>query len=142
MGCSPQDRLLNRSNGGAAGASRGRRPPGQRYQLASISPRGGRPSKIEAMPASASDLTTPVLLLAMPQVLDPYFERSVVLLVHHEEAGSLGFVLNHPTAIRVGEILKEMDLRWAGRPEIVAYRGGPVQPELGTVLFAPVLAET
>jgi len=93
------------------------------------------------MPASASDLTTPVLLLAMPQVLDPYFERSVVLLVHHEEAGSLGFVLNHPTAIRVGEILKEMDLRWAGRPEIVAYRGGPVQPELGTVLFAPVLAE-
>jgi putative transcriptional regulator len=93
------------------------------------------------MPVSRSDLTTPVLLMAMPQVLDPYFHRSVVLLLHHEEEGSLGFVLNHPTPIRISEILKEMDLRWAGRQEIVAYRGGPVQPELGTVLFAPVLAE-
>jgi putative transcriptional regulator len=93
------------------------------------------------MPVSGSDLTTPVLLMAMPQVLDPYFHRSVVLLLHHEDEGSLGFVLNHPTAIRISEILKSMDVGWAGGEESVAYRGGPVQPELGTVLFAPVLAE-
>jgi putative transcriptional regulator len=92
------------------------------------------------MPASGSDLTTPVLLMATPQVLDPYFHRSVVLLLHHEDEGSLGFVLNHPTAIRISEILKTMDIGWAGGKESVAYRGGPVQPELGTVLFAPVLA--
>jgi putative transcriptional regulator len=92
------------------------------------------------MPASGSDLTTPVLLMATPQVLDPYFHRSVVLLLHHEDEGSLGFVLNHPTAIRISEILKTMDIGWAGGTESVAYRGGPVQPELGTVLFAPVLA--
>jgi putative transcriptional regulator len=92
------------------------------------------------MPASGSDLTTPVLLMATPQVLDPYFHRSVVLLLHHEDEGSLGFVLNHPTPIRISEILKSMDIGWAGGKESVAYRGGPVQPELGTVLFTPVLA--
>jgi putative transcriptional regulator len=34
-----------------------------------------------------------------------------------------------------------MDVGWRGREEIVAYFGGPVQPNLGTVLFAPVLAD-
>jgi putative transcriptional regulator len=94
-----------------------------------------------AMPASGSDLTTPVLLMAMPQVLDPIFSRSVVLLLHHEDEGSLGVILNRPSTIRVGEILRRMEVAWAGREESVAYLGGPVQQELGTVLFAPVLAD-
>jgi putative transcriptional regulator len=93
------------------------------------------------MPATGSDLTAPVLLLAMPQVLDPTFSRSVVLLIHHEDGGSLGFILNRPSAIRVGEILKQMEVPWSGRQESVAYFGGPVQQEIGTVLFAPVLAD-
>lgn len=94
------------------------------------------------MSASGSDLTTPVLLMAMPQVLDPFFHRSVVLLLHHEDAGSFGFIVNRPTGIKVSEILKGMDVGWAGREETVAFFGGPVQPQLGTVLFAPLLEET
>lgn len=90
---------------------------------------------------SGSDLTTPVLLMAMPQVLDPFFHRSVVLLLHHEDEGSFGFILNRPTGIKVREILKGMEVGWSGREETVAYFGGPVQPNLGTVLFAPLLAE-
>jgi len=93
------------------------------------------------MSVSGSDLSTPVLLMAMPQVLDPFFHRSVVLLLHHEEEGSFGFILNRPTGIKVSEILKGMDVGWSGRAEAVAYFGGPVQPNLGTVLFAPLLAE-
>jgi putative transcriptional regulator len=93
------------------------------------------------MSVSGSDLSTPVLLMAMPQVLDPFFHRSVVLLLHHEEEGSFGFILNRPTGIKVSEILKGMDVGWSGRQEAVAYFGGPVQPNLGTVLFAPLLAE-
>jgi putative transcriptional regulator len=96
---------------------------------------------MSGMPVSGSDLTTPVLLMAMPQVLDPSFQRSVVLLLHHEEAGSLGFILNRPTAIRVREILREMNVGWGGREDSVAYFGGPVRQEIGTVLFAPVLDE-
>jgi len=92
------------------------------------------------MSVAGSDLVTPVLLMAMPQVLDPFFHRSVVLLLHHEDEGSFGFIVNRPTGIKVSEILKGMDVGWQGQGEAVAYFGGPVQPQLGTVLFAPVLA--
>lgn len=94
------------------------------------------------MSVSGSDLLTPVLLMAMPQVLDPFFHRSVVLLLHHEDEGSFGFIINRPTGIKVGEILKGMDVGWEGGEEAVAYFGGPVQPQLGTVLFSPVLQES
>jgi putative transcriptional regulator len=89
------------------------------------------------MPGASATLSTPVLLLAMPQVLDPYFHRSVVLLVRHEDEGSLGFIVNRPTGIRVNEILKGMEVDWHGREDAVAHFGGPVQPNLGTVLFGP-----
>ncbi|MES1243512.1 MAG: YqgE/AlgH family protein [Acidobacteriota bacterium] len=94
------------------------------------------------MPAIASDLTTPVLLLAMPQVVDPFFHKSVVLLLHHEEEGSFGFIVNRPTEIRLTEILQGMEVAWQGGQAAVAHFGGPVQPQLGTVLFAPGAAET
>src|ERR1700724_1119029 len=89
------------------------------------------------MSSAPATLSTPVLLLAMPQVLDPFFHRSVVLLVRHEDEGSLGFIVNRPTGIKVNEILKGMEVRWQGREDVGAYFGGPVQPNLGTVLFGP-----
>lgn len=89
------------------------------------------------MPGASATLSTPVLLLAMPQVLDPFFHRSVVLLVRHEDEGSLGFIVNRPTGIKVNEILKGMEVDWHGREDAVAHFGGPVQPNLGTVLFGP-----
>jgi putative transcriptional regulator len=89
-------------------------------------------AKIESM---ETDLRPPVLLVATPQVLDPFFHRSVVLLIHHDEEGSLGFIVNRPTGIRIAEILKGMEISWLGDREAMAYFGGPVQPQLGTVLF-------
>lgn len=71
----------------------------------------------------------------MPQVVDPYFQRSVVLLVHHDEEGSLGLILNRPTEIRLAEILEGMKISWQGDPAKVAHFGGPVQPQLGSILF-------
>ncbi len=71
----------------------------------------------------------------MPQVVDPYFQRSVVLLVHHDEEGSLGLILNRPTEIRLSEILEGMKIDWQGDPSKVAHFGGPVQPQLGSILF-------
>ena len=94
---------------------------------------------MSAMSVSGSDLTTPVLLMAMPQVLDPYFHRSVVLLLQHEDRGSYGFVVNRPSTHKVSEILRGMEIGWGGRGEEVAYAGGPVHQHVGTVLFAPVL---
>lgn len=89
------------------------------------------------MSAIATDLTPPVLLLAMPQVMDPFFHKSVVLLLHHHEEGSFGFIVNRPTEIRLTEILEGMDVPWQGGDSAVAHFGGPVQSQLGTVLFSP-----
>src|ERR1700753_2735202 len=89
------------------------------------------------MPGVSATLPTPVLLVAMPQVLDPFFHHSVVLLVRHEEEGSFGVIVNRPTGIKVSEILKGMEVSWQGRDDAVPHFGGPVQPSLGTVLFGP-----
>jgi len=94
------------------------------------------------MSGMSSDLAAPVLLVAMPQVRDPSFHRSVVLLVHHEDEGSFGFIVNRATEHRIHEILKGLDVGWRGDGEMVAHFGGPVQQHLGTVLFAPGAVET
>lgn len=87
------------------------------------------------MSVYGSELEAPLLLLAMPQVQDPFFHHSVVLLLHHSDEGSFGFIVNRPTGIRVADILEGMKISWRGDPEALALFGGPVQPQLGTVLF-------
>jgi len=86
-------------------------------------------------------LDTPLLLMATPQVLDPFFRKSVVLLLHHDDEGSFGFNLNRPTTVTVREILEDLEIEWSGDPGRCAYLGGPVQPQLGTVLFSDPIAE-
>ncbi|MBB5106430.1 putative transcriptional regulator [Streptomyces spectabilis] len=64
------------------------------------------------------------LLVATPALSDPNFDRAVVLLLDHDEEGSLGVVLNRPTPVGVGDILEGWgDL--AGAPGVV-FQGGPV----------------
>jgi putative transcriptional regulator len=50
----------------------------------------------------------------MPQVADPYFRKSVVLLLAHEEEGSFGFIVNRRTELKVAEILTDLKLPWGG----------------------------
>ncbi len=76
-----------------------------------------------------------MLLLAMPQVQDPFFHKSVVFLIEHNDAGSFGLIANRPSDIGVAEILTGMEIEWRGESSQLAYFGGPVQPQLGTVLF-------
>lgn len=64
------------------------------------------------------------LLVATPALADPNFDRAVVLLLDHDEEGSLGVVLNRPTPVDVVDILEA----WAGltgEPGVV-FQGGPV----------------
>lgn len=85
----------------------------------------------------AADLEAPVFLVAMPQVDDPFFHKSVVLLLEHQDDGSFGFILNRPTGVDLTEILEGMDLTWNGPKTAEAFIGGPVQAQLGSVLFRP-----
>ncbi|MFI2783183.1 YqgE/AlgH family protein [Streptomyces sp. ALB3] len=75
------------------------------------------------------------LLVAAPALADPNFDRAVVLLLDHDEEGSLGVVLNRPTPVGVGDILAS----WAGlagEPDVV-FQGGPVSLDsaLGVALI-------
>ncbi len=85
---------------------------------------------------SPSALAPPLLLLAMPQVADPYFRKSVVLLLAHENEGSFGFIVNRRTELKVAEILTDLKLSWGGDAGDLAQFGGPVQPQVGTVLYS------
>ncbi|MDX3849082.1 YqgE/AlgH family protein [Streptomyces sp. AK02-01A] len=64
------------------------------------------------------------LLVATPALTDPNFDRAVVLLLDHDEEGSLGVVLNRPTPVGVGDILASWG-ELAGEPGVV-FQGGPV----------------
>lgn len=77
--------------------------------------------------------TGPTLLLAMPQMADPNFNRSVVLLCRHDEEGALGFVVNRPMDIDVADLL-EGDFPIPGSPSLTAWQGGPVSPERGWLI--------
>lgn len=79
----------------------------------------------------------PGLLLAMPQLEDPNFERSVVLMVEHTDHGSFGLIVNRPTSIQVREVMSSMDVAWTGHPDTVVWYGGPVMPGTGWLLHSP-----
>ncbi len=82
-----------------------------------------------------TDALAPSLLVAMPQLLDPNFKRAVVLLVHHDEAGTFGVVLNRTTEILALQLCESIEIEWHGDPEAEVHWGGPVQPQTGWVLF-------
>lgn len=65
------------------------------------------------------------LLVATPQLDDPNFRRSVVLVVEHDaEEGTLGVVLNRPTEVPVDRVLPPWAELVTG-PSVV-FQGGPV----------------
>ncbi|MCL8025621.1 YqgE/AlgH family protein [Nocardioides bruguierae] len=65
-----------------------------------------------------------MLLLAAPDLLDPNFAETVVLLLDADDEGALGVVLNRPTSVPVDEVLGG----WGdvvASPEVL-FAGGPV----------------
>jgi putative AlgH/UPF0301 family transcriptional regulator len=74
------------------------------------------------------------LLVASPELGDPNFARTVVLLVDHDESGALGVVLNRPSTTDVSEILPDWHL-YTTPPQVV-FQGGPVGRDSALALAA------
>ncbi len=75
----------------------------------------------------------PGLLIAVPQMEDPNFSRSVVLLVEHSESGAMGIVFNMPSDVSIADIGQEHGVEvpeGAGS----AFIGGPVERERGFLI--------
>lgn len=74
------------------------------------------------------------LLCAVPQLADPNFVRSVVLVVEHNDEGAFGLVLNNTLPTRVSEVTESLGLEWRGPEDQRVRLGGPVEPVRGFVL--------
>lgn len=71
----------------------------------------------------------------MPQLRDPNFEQTVVLLCDHGHDGALGLVVNRPTPFSLEDIYEGQHIEGKGGSRAPVHYGGPVQPEMGFVLY-------
>ena len=79
-------------------------------------------------------------LIAMPNMVDPYFARSLTYICEHGEHGALGVVVNRPIDMTLAALFERLDLSLDGKDAArePVYFGGPVQTERGFVLHQPV----
>jgi len=78
-------------------------------------------------------------LIAMPNMADPYFSKSLTYICEHNEQGALGLVLTRAVDLTLENLLEQIEIPIAS-PEIGAIQvhfGGPVQTDRGFVLHAP-----
>ena len=76
----------------------------------------------------------PILLVSMPQMMDPNFARTVVLLCDYTEEGAFGLVVNRPMTEPAWQLVKtEPPVRVD--PELRLWLGGPVDPQRTWVLM-------
>jgi putative transcriptional regulator len=76
----------------------------------------------------------PTLLLAMPQLRDPNFARTVVLLCEYGTKGAFGFVVNRPTDVHAADAVV-LDPPVQGDCGLMLWTGGPVEPQRGFLLL-------
>jgi len=70
----------------------------------------------------------------MPNLMDPNFFRSVVVLCAHTSEGAFGLVINQELELPVSAICAEADIEWDGDQDLKVYAGGPVERQRGWLL--------
>ncbi|MFC3337726.1 YqgE/AlgH family protein [Paracandidimonas soli] len=80
-------------------------------------------------------------LVAMPGVVSGSLANTVIYVCEHNENGALGLVINRPTDLTVGDLLKRIELEPAqegsASQQAPVFFGGPVQTDRGFVLHEP-----
>lgn len=77
--------------------------------------------------AHAQDVADGSLLVASAELEDPNFSRTVILVLRHDQNGTVGVVINRPTNLVPATVFPEVAAglgQYSGR----LYRGGPVSP--------------
>src|SRR3977135_321850 len=75
----------------------------------------------------------PSFLLSMPQLMDPNFSRTVVVLCKHNEDGAFGLVVNRPL-VTTGRVTVNLDPPVSTERELQVWVGGPVEPQRSWML--------
>lgn len=84
------------------------------------------------------DALTGKLLVAMPNIGDPRFSRSVILICAHNEDYSMGLVLNNPMDdLVLSELLSQLSIEQNIKlPDTTILNGGPVGTDRGFVIHS------
>ena len=78
-------------------------------------------------------------LIAMPNMADPHFARTLTFICEHNDKGALGLVVNRPIEMTLQGLLEQVSIPF-GVDEfksIPVHFGGPVQVDRGFVLHTP-----
>jgi putative transcriptional regulator len=77
----------------------------------------------------------PSLLISMPQLVDPDFNRAVVLLIKHSDDGAFGLVVNRPL-VTIGRVVLSVETseQLSTERELHVWVGGPVEPQRSWML--------
>ena len=77
------------------------------------------------------------LLLAMPGMSDPRFERAVIAMCIHDENGAIGVSVGHKRAgITFRGLLRQLEIDPGEALDCAVHHGGPVEPGRGFVLHS------
>ena len=79
-------------------------------------------------------------LIAMPNMADPHFAKSLTFICEHNEQGALGVVVNRPTDMTLGALFEQIEIPLDNQTigKLPVYFGGPVQVDRGFVLHRPI----
>ncbi|WP_251358757.1 YqgE/AlgH family protein [Kangiella sp. TOML190] len=80
------------------------------------------------------------LLIAMPSLEDPFFNRSVTYICEHSSEGALGIVINIPLEATYQELFDHLKFETNSDQPLAEklLAGGPVSPERGFILHSPI----
>ncbi len=78
------------------------------------------------------------LLIALPGMSDPRFEKSVIFMCAHSSEGAMGLIVNRAIdGLGFHELVKNLDIRvTANPPDLPVLYGGPVETGRGFVLHS------
>ena len=78
-------------------------------------------------------------LIAMPNMADPYFSKSLTYICEHNDQGALGVVLTRPVDLTLSALLEQIEIPTSDAhiAEVRVHFGGPVQMDRGFVLHQP-----
>ena len=79
-------------------------------------------------------------LIAMPNLGDPNFSRTVTLICEHSDQGALGIIINRPMDLSLRDVLAQMNIdpHDSVPLDIPVHLGGPVNTKQGFMLHEPL----
>lgn len=91
-----------------------------------------------------SGYLTGQLLIAMPNMRDPRFEKTVIYMCVHNAEGAVGLVVNRQIdSITFPDLLQQLDIEAADAPpDLPIHFGGPVETGRGFVLHSADYGQT